>query len=88
MKTTLNVSGNLEEIFEICHFDFCGEEYRININKNLSNFWSKKIGKLSNNKVVIGLNTGCGSRWKTTLWPKKYWISLINILQKKNYFCL
>lgn len=83
-----NTKNYLEEIFEICHFDFCGEEYRININKNLSNFWSKKIGKLSNNKVVIGLNTGCGSRWKTRLWPKKYWISLINILQKKNYFCL
>ena len=54
--------------------------------KNLSKFWSKKIDKLSNGKIVIGLNTGCGLRWKTRLWPKEYWISLINILQSKITF--
>ena len=48
----------------------------------------KKIDKLSNGKIVIGLNTGCGLRWKTRLWPKEYWIRLINMLHKKNYFCL
>ena len=42
----------------------------------------------SKNKHIIGLNTGCGLRWKTRLWPSKYWIELINLLHKNNFFCL
>lgn len=83
-----NTKNYLQEIFEICHFDFNGEEYKININEELSKLWFDKINKLSNGKVVVGLNTGCGLRWKTRLWPKEYWIKLINMLQQENYFCL
>ena len=84
----VNKKNYLEEIFEICHFDFRGEEYQINLNQNLSYKWNKKIKYVSKNKHIIALNTGCGLRWKTRLWPSKYWIELINLLHKNNFFCL
>ncbi len=83
-----NTKNYLEEIFEICHFDFSGEEYKINLNQNLSDKWKDKLVTMTNNKTIIGLNTGCGNRWKTRNWPKEYWIELINNLENKGYFCL
>ena len=83
-----NTKNYLEEIFEICHFDFNLEEYLINLNQNLSNIWRKKLENLAGGKIIIGLNTGCGLRWKTRLWPKEYWIDLIKDLEKQGYFCL
>ena len=83
-----NTKNYLEEIFEICHFDFKGEEYLINLNKKLSDDWKVKLGKLANGKTIIGLNTGCGLRWKTRLWPSEYWVELIKNLEQQGYFCL
>ena len=48
----------------------------------------KKLRKLANGKTIIGLNTGCGLRWKTRLWPKKHWVELINDLERQGYVCL
>ena len=84
-KNTLNY---LEEIFDICHFDFQQEEYMINLNQDLSNKWDNVFYQLAGEKTIIGLNTGCGERWQTRLWPKSYWVDLINKLQKRGYFCL
>ena len=83
-----NTKNYLEEIFEICHFDFNGEEYMINLNQNLSDVWEKKFEELAGEKTIIGLNTGCGLRWKTRLWPPEYWVEFINNLEKQGYFCL
>ena len=83
-----NTKNYLEEIFEICNFDFNLEEYKINLNQELSDQWNKKLKNLSKGKKIIGLNTGCGSRWKTRLWPPKNWIILINKLEKLGFFCL
>ena len=83
-----NTKNYLEEIFEICHFDFNGEEYKINLNQNLNDKWKNKLVTMTDGKTIIGLNTGCGLRWKTRLWPEEYWIELINILEKQGYFCL
>jgi hypothetical protein len=33
----------------------------------------------------IGLNTGCGGRWTSRLWPESYWISLAKRLKKAGY---
>ena len=84
-KNTLNY---LEEIFEICHFEFNKEEYMINLNEDLSNKWKKKFKTLAKGKTIIGLNTGCGLRWKTRLWPSEYWVELIKNLEQQGYFCL
>tara|TARA_B110000003_G_scaffold250787_1_gene264104 strand:- start:567 stop:1787 length:1221 start_codon:yes stop_codon:yes gene_type:complete len=83
-----NTKNYLEEIFEICHFDFNYEDYIINLNKDLSNIWEKKLNQLAKGKIIIGLNTGCGLRWKTRLWPKEYWVTLIKDLERQGYFCL
>ena len=83
-----NTKNYLEEIFEICHFEFNKEEYMINLNKDLSNQWKDNFKLLSAGKTIIGLNTGCGERWKTRLWPKEYWVDLIKVLKSQGYFCL
>lgn len=36
-------------------------------------------------KKLVGLNTGCGERWRTRLWSEEKWIELANILKNDNY---
>jgi len=81
-----NQKNYLEEIFEICHLEFGGEEYLLNYNRQLAETWQKKATEVSGDKIVIGLNTGCGERWQTRLWPDIYWIEYIKMLQGKDYF--
>ncbi|GAB4287128.1 MAG: hypothetical protein Kow0068_12850 [Marinilabiliales bacterium] len=80
-----NTKNYLEEIFEICHLDFNKEPYLLNYNKVLAGKW-EIIKQKAGNKHVVGLNTGCGARWKTRLWPDEYWIKLIDLLKKENLF--
>ncbi|NQV38592.1 MAG: glycosyltransferase family 9 protein [Candidatus Marinimicrobia bacterium] len=75
-----NTKHYMQEIFEICGWDFDREEYilpKMVVNQSVSN--SHFSGK------VIGLNTGCGGRWKTRLWPEENWTKLIISLQQKGY---
>jgi len=70
-----NTKSYQEEIFEICGFRFAKEE---NIMPPVSGFhW-----KLPRNKTIVGLNTGCGGRWTSRLWPDANWISLAKKLRK------
>lgn len=80
-----NTKNYMEEIFEICHLDFQDEPYILNFNKDLAKKWVR-IREKANGRKVIGLNTGCGKRWQTRLWPDEYWITLITELQNKNLF--
>lgn len=80
-----NTKNYLQEIFEICGLDFKGEEYMLNYNRKLAEKWNV-IRQQAGGKKVIGLNTGCGRRWLTRLWPEQYWIELIGLLQAQNYY--
>lgn len=80
-----NTKNYLEEIFEICHFDFQGEPYKLNYNQSLAKKWNS-IRDEANGKKIIGLNTGCGVRWQTRLWPQENWIELIKRLQNDGYY--
>jgi len=80
-----NKKNYLEEIFEICHLDFQNEEFLLNYNKALADKW-KIIKEQAKGKTVVGLNTGCGKRWLTRLWPQQYWVELIGRLQKNGYY--
>lgn len=80
-----NTKNYLEEIFEICHFEFQQEPYILNYDKKLAEKW-KSLRKMADGKKLIGLNTGCGTRWLTRLWPDEYWIEFIGKLQKENYY--
>jgi len=73
-----NTKSYQEEIFEICGFEFSGEEY---ILSEIDEFkW-----KIPRKKKVVGLNTGCGGRWTSRLWPDKYWVALAKKLKSAGY---
>jgi len=73
-----NTKSYPEEIFEICGWQFNGEEYLLEYESSLT--WD-----LPSDKKIIGLNTGCGDRWVSRLWPDKNWIELIKYLQEAGY---
>lgn len=71
-----NIKSYPEEIFEICGFKFQGEKYI------LSNFADRNYSwNISEKKPLIGLNTGCGGRWTSRLWPEQNWIELAKKLK-------
>jgi heptosyltransferase-2 len=70
-----NTKSYQEEIFEICGFRFMGEKYMM---PPLGDYtW-----KLPKNKQIVGLNTGCGGRWTSRLWPEEHWVALAKHLKK------
>jgi len=77
-----NKKSYLEEIFEICEWKFSKEEYIL----DKPTFIDFKIK--NDNKIIVGLNTGCGGRWTSRLWKEEYWEKLIALLQENNYFPL
>lgn len=80
-----NRKSYLQEIFEICGFKFNGEPYILETDNVYSVKWNK-LKETASGKIIVGLNTGCGKRWKTRLWPEEYWIDLIRRLQENNFF--
>lgn len=81
----VNTKHYLDEIFEICHLKFNDEPYLLDINPRYAEKW-KVLKEASQGKPVVGLNTGCGKRWTTRLWPNEYWIQLIRELQHLKFF--
>ncbi|MBK7554479.1 MAG: glycosyltransferase family 9 protein [Flavobacteriales bacterium] len=80
-----NTKNYLEEIFEVCHLDFRGEDYLLDADPKLLAKWKHLRGE-ANGKPVIGLNTGCGERWRTRLWPEENWVALIEGLQQAGFY--
>ena len=68
-----------QEIFAICGYDFAGEEYV------LDRPLPAPVFDLPGGKAMVGLNTGCGGRWTSRLWPEKYWQQLAADLVKAGY---
>ena len=81
-----NTKSYLEEIFDICHLAFNGEEYLINLSEELSEKWKVNFEKIASGKKVVGLNTGCGPRWNTRLWSEGNWIALAENLKDRGFF--
>lgn len=65
-----NTKSYPEEIFGICGFEFSGEQYLLTATDGAA------LKSIRRKKALIGLNTGCGGRWKTRLWPEEYWVEL------------
>jgi len=76
-----NTKPYVQEIFELCGFDFRGEEYVFDTHQDKGYDWSA----LPAARPRIGLNTGCGDRWTTRLWSDDKWIALITQLQAAGY---
>jgi ADP-heptose:LPS heptosyltransferase len=76
-----NTKPYVQEIFELCGFDFRGEEYVFDTHDDKGYDWSQ----LPTGRPRLGLNTGCGDRWTTRLWSDEKWIALITELQQAGY---
>lgn len=74
-----NTKNYMQEIFEMCGFEFSKEKYILNIHKSYD-----KDFPVDFSKKVVGLNTGCGERWTSRLWKNDFWIELISKLKKDN----
>ena len=72
-----NTKSYPQEIFEMCGFRFGGEKYILPFEP-----WKDKRWKINGKKKIVGLNTGCGGRWTSRLWPEKYWIAAAKTLKK------
>ena len=77
----LNRKSYPEEIFEICGFKFNGERYILDNFAGDGYSWN-----FDKSKKIVGLNTGCGDRWVSRLWPDKYWVELAVKLKEAGFF--
>jgi ADP-heptose:LPS heptosyltransferase len=75
-----NTKSYPEEIFEIAGYEFNKEPYILPFKE-----WTDPKWKFVKGKKVIGLNTGCGGRWTSRLWPDPYWVKLALKLKKAGY---
>lgn len=73
-----NTKHYVQEIFEICGFQYCNEEYILET--EIYETWN-----INKTKKIVGLNTGCGGRWSSRLWPTEYWTRLSKDLIKNKY---
>lgn len=69
-----NTLTYLQEIFAICGYAFAGEEYVLDRAAAAPAF------ELPVEGPVVGLNTGCGGRWTSRLWPEEHWAELARLL--------
>ena len=73
-----NTKSYPQEIFEICGFEFKGEEYI------LENFASEGYNwRIEEPKPLVGLNTGCGGTWRSRLWGQEKWVELAQSLKSQ-----
>jgi ADP-heptose:LPS heptosyltransferase len=72
-----NTKSYPQEIFEIAGLTFRGERYILDSHAEDGYHW-----KFPKRRKIIGLNTGCGGRWISRLWPDKNWINLARQLKK------
>jgi ADP-heptose:LPS heptosyltransferase len=63
-----------QEVFAICHREFTGEKYILDLPDPAPNF------DLPIDRRIVGLNTGCGGRWTTRLWGRDNWIRLAKLI--------
>lgn len=71
-----------QEIFEMFGYEFAGEKYILDLPAGNVDF------NLPQDLKIVGLNTGCGSRWLTRLWGEANWCKLSDNLAAKGYFPL
>ncbi len=68
-----------QEIFAICGYEFRGEEYVLDRPVKPLDFG------LPAGRKIVGLNTGCGGRWTSRMWPEDSWAELAGGLQDEGY---
>jgi len=77
-----NLKSYPAEIFEICGYEFAGERYMLDLPEGRPSF------DIPEGARVVGLNTGCGGRWVTRLWPDERWVRLAKGLKEQGFWPL
>lgn len=67
-----NTLNYCTEIYAMCGLEYHGEPYMLDNHADKGYEWPQ----IDHSKTVIGLNTGCGDRWTTRLWPEAYFAEL------------
>ncbi len=80
-----NTKSYPQEIFEICELPFRGEPYVFEADGALKDRHAA-LRERAGGKPIVGLNTGCGKRWLTRLWPEEHWVELIERLRARGCF--
>lgn len=82
-----NTKHYVQEIFEVCGYEWKGEEYVLDLDSrfDLEGTAEEQGVRISADRPVIGLNTGCGGRWTSRLWPDASWIELAVRLREAGY---
>ncbi|MFH1420645.1 MAG: glycosyltransferase family 9 protein [Candidatus Aenigmatarchaeota archaeon] len=75
-----NVYSYVEEIFQITGLSYSNEKYLLDKPPKLVN---DQLNKMK--RPIIMLNTGCGDRWPTRIWPDDNWMELTNMLKEAGY---
>jgi ADP-heptose:LPS heptosyltransferase len=76
-----NTMNYCQEIFQLCDLEYNGEPYLLDNHADKGFTWPQ----IDRTKKIIGLNTGCGDRWTTRLWPKHYFADLAKQLLAEGY---
>ncbi len=76
-----NTLNYCQEIYAMCNLKYNGEPYQLDNHADKGYTWSQ----IDFSKKVIGLNTGCGDRWTTRLWPLSYFADLAKKLLSAGY---
>jgi heptosyltransferase-2 len=71
-----NRKSYVDEIFEIAGWRWEGEEYILDRP-------AARAARLTSPRPRVGLNTGCGGRWISRLWPEEHWIELARELRQR-----
>lgn len=80
-ESKANTLSYCEEIFEICGLKYERLEYLLDNHADKGFDWSE----INRTKKIVGLNTGCGGRWTTRLWPLEYFSELSKKLLEQGY---
>jgi heptosyltransferase-2 len=80
-----NKMSYLQEIFAMCELEFKNEPYLLEADQKYTEKWNL-LKRDAGVKKIIGLNTGCGKRWPTRMWPKEYWLQLMNSLKAGGFY--
>jgi len=71
-----NTRSYLQEIFAICGWEFAGEPYELDRPAAPPRLDAPA------GRALVGLNTGCGGRWTSRLWPEEHWAALATRLRE------
>lgn len=77
-----NTRSYPQEMFAICGYEFQGEEYVLDRPTPASRF---DLPSPAPGRAVVGLNTGCGDRWPSRLWPQAHWERLARDLRDEGH---